>query len=149
MGITHNKSESFTCRSYKGLNRSALLKDIQEVDWSFLDETDIEPVWKKWKEATTKILDKHTRMINIKSKQKNSQKPWIDQKTLGKIRIKQAAAIRKHYMPTAENISNYNKLKRETNMETDVAKQRYYQAKIEDNVKNPRKLWAIMKHHLP
>ena len=72
------------------------------------------------------MLNCHAPVITIRPKNGKVKKPWIKGETLNKIRIKQAAAIRKDYDPCPENVSNFRKLKLDSERATLKAKQDFY-----------------------
>ena len=90
------------------------------------------------------VLDRHAPIITIQPRKKGATKPWIKGDTLTRIRLKQAAKIRKEYSPSQENVTRYYQLKKECDKITVKAKQDFYHLKISENSENPRKIWKIM-----
>ena len=88
-------------------------------------------------------------MITFSIGKKAKYKPWVNNSTLNLIRKKQAAAQDKDYIPTAENIDKFKKLKKESDLANFKAKQTYYHQRIEENITNPKKIWKIMSDVAP
>ena len=97
--------------------------------------------------STITIINKHRpTQITTYSRGKNSKlNPWTNPDVLQAIRRKHAAILNKDYSPTLENMERCRKLKKDSDRAVLLAKQRHYHGSIEENVKNPRKLWKVMK----
>ena len=149
MGVDPKRVASFTCRSWRGVDVDSYVRDLQRVDWSFLDGDNIEDIWTNWKTTITKTMDNHSKIIQIKQNKNQCKKPWVSADILSVIRRKQAAEIRKDYFPTQENENIFRAAKIEMNKKLFQAKQRFYQDKISENTGNPRKIWAIIKDIAP
>ena len=108
--VSRCKKNSFSCRSYKRMDQKMYIEDLRNIDWSFIEGNDIELIWSTWKEQVKNIINKHTKIIEIRDDKSPGRKPWIDEDLLKLIRKKQAAEIRKEYFPTQNNISNFKKI---------------------------------------
>ena len=146
LNIIPYKTSTFSCRSYRGFNREQYVHDLAQIDWSFIvNDRDTENIWSKWKNIMHNIISKHTQMITYSQGKKVKLKPWMNSDALNAIRRKHAAILIKDYTPTLENMEHCRKMKKESDKAVLLAKQRHYHGSIEQNVKNPRKLWKIMK----
>ena len=147
--ISHNKGRPFLCRSYKRMDINGYIQNLRNIDWSFLDgDGDIEYIWDTFKFNIKDVIEKHTKMITIKDN-KSCSKPWINGHVKNLIRLKQAAELRKDYIPTTENMKKFKTAKNLQTSSMFIAKQNFYHNKVEENTTNPRKLWAIMRETSP
>ena len=147
--IARRSRADFTCRSYKRMDITQFKHDLACINWSFLEGNNIEAIWMQWRNQVSAVIDKHTKIITIKQAGLSAKKPWIKEEELALIRKKNAAEIRVEYGPTPENIANHRRLKKEVDMMLDVARQKFYHTKIENNLSNPRKLWTILRDIAP
>ena len=99
MRVESKRVASFTCRSWRGVDVDSYVRDLESMDWSFLDNDNIENIWTDWKSTITNTMNNHSKIVQIKQSKTQSRRPWISSDILSLIRRKQAAEIRKDYFP--------------------------------------------------
>ena len=75
----------------------------------------------------------------------NNRKPWLSDGLKKSIKAKNGLYVKQLKTPSQQNIMNYKKYKNQLDKLTKIAERNHYKELIEENRRNTKKLWNVIK----
>ena len=129
--------KSIKYRSSKKFNSEMFLSDLMSAPWELIEQCyTVDEALSMWMKLFTEVMDNH---LPIKEKRiKNKSKPeWINDEIL-------YAMKQRDYFRTNDN-TKYKLWRNKVVSLTKSAKSSFYQKAINENKKNPKELWKMIK----
>lgn len=129
-------------RNFSGMDREALLKDAENIDWSpVVNAVSIDDQVAIFNSIITQLYDKHAPLRPVKMK--HLPAPWITEDIRKCMHKKFVAKCRYTSRPTDINHEKYVKARNHCNMVCRDALRRYIHASVDD--RNPAKVWKFLR----
>ena len=126
-------------------NFSEMSKYLDKVNWTILDNMEVEETWNYIKEIINVGVNKYVPLKTTK-KQKKHKAPWWSNDLKREVRTKYQTWKKYTENRTPENYMKYTKQRNKTTQEIRKAR-RNYEANLADNVKrNPKKLYSYIRN---
>ena len=137
-----------TCRNYKNYEKENLNKDVKEAPWNqVLKSHDAEIAYNTFESILTKVVDKHAPVTQ--KKVRGLHCPWRTPEILNLIKS------RDYHLTKAKKSGNLNDWKLYRNHQNKVnscirkSKAAYNKNLIEENIKDPKQFWTLVKTQYP
>jgi hypothetical protein len=120
------------------------LQQLTEVNWSECFNTEcVNTAWNAFQKIFLSVLDKVAPIKEVRIKQRTEE--WMDSKILDLIRQRYHLLCCFNKSKKDDDYKNYCKARYIVQREIQRAKSEYFKDKIEENKKNPKKLWQCIK----
>ena len=134
--------------TFRNINKNAgkIVKELEEADWEELMSTEnSEDAWRNLKTTIINAMDKHA--PEKISTQTGTDQPWMSAELKTSIRRKGAVNLRRAYGMAGKE--EWRVVKGNVKRLTWNLKKQLYSRRVEENQKNPNKLWKIIKDIAP
>ena len=145
--VTYSKSELFIY-DYSRFNKDAFLEDFNQVDVSYLENSDLDVnnKFSRFLQDLTSLISKHAPSRKKSRKEmKLKDKPWINNRILKMMRIRDRILQKLKKRQTADNLQLYKKFRNCVSKELKESKARYYHNYFLTNSQNMKKMWSGIK----
>ena len=142
--VQNNKHKTIKIRSMKKYTTESFHEKLKAVNWSEIFNTEnIDSAWNCFKQLFRSVIDDIAPFKEIRVKQRSE--PWFDTELRDLIqkRDKALSDFNKNKDPCLYYY--YKKLRNKVQYEIKKSKSIYYKQKVEENIKNPKKLWGFLK----
>ena len=131
-------------RCYKNYNSANFNRDLESVDWSFLDSiSDISDTVNTWCQTFSETADKHA-PIKTRRVKCTSKSPWITQELTQLMRERDYHQKQAHKTNSDYHWQKFRELRNYINNQIKLAKTKYYQDTVKANKDNPSDLWKTL-----
>lgn len=139
-----NKHKTIKIRSMKNYTTTIFHEKLSAVDWSeVFNSTSVEHAWSTFKKFFVAVLDDIAPFKQTRVKQRSE--PWFDNELRCLVQERDRMLLKFRKTKDRSFYSQYKVLRNQVQYKIKRAKAKYYQDKIEDNSKNPKKLWGFLK----
>lgn len=148
--VTNTKPDmSFTCRNMKNYKVAQLHHKLSMIDWTPLYQNrNSTECWDTLYEKYLVSLSETAPFIEIKDN--STKEKWVDSLSLSKIRKRDQLRLELHYNPSnGELFKEFKKARNEARQVLNTARQSHIKGKLDENSKNPDKMWSILKNLMP
>ena len=142
------KSRTITCRNYKNYNKEKLQQDLLNAPWEHVyKEQDAENAYNAFESILAKVFDNIVPMIQ--KKVRGLSCPWRTPEILKLIRT------RDYHLRKAKRSGNdndwhlYRQHRNKVNASIKKSKASYNKTLLEENAKNPKQFWTLIKKLYP
>jgi hypothetical protein len=126
-------------------NIDTFRKKLHETDWSVvLNDCNGPNSFQTFYDKFTVLYDKSFPMKPTTTTYRN-RKPWLSEGIKKSIKIKNRLYTIQAKRPTTENVRQYKKYKCDINRLMRIAERKHYNDLLQENQRNTRKLWGIIK----
>ena len=135
-------------RDYSNFNQSALISDMQSIDWQSIFTSDSNPsdMFHSFYSTISEKVDKHIPLKQLSKKElKFQSKPWITQGIKVSIQVKNK--FYKKYLKTKSCYfhSKFKLYRNKLNHLLKLSKKQYYSNYFLKNIKDSKKIWNGIK----
>ena len=145
--VSHNNSESFKY-DYSSFKEDKFLDDFNQIDFTYLENNDLD-VNNKFdtflKDLNT-LANQHAPIKRrSRKKMKLKDKPWINNRILKMMRIRDRILQKMKKQPTPDNVKLYKKFRNRVSNELKESKAQYFHTYFSINSQNMKQLWSGIK----
>ena len=120
------------------------IDQLRNADWSgCLNSLCINSAWKSFQEVFMSVLDNIAPVKEVRIKQRTEE--WMTSDILDLIHCRDKFLYNFKKFGNHDDYVNFNKLRNKVQREIKRAKSEFFSGKIEENKKNPKKLWQHIK----
>ena len=129
-------------RTYKKYNKSAFIKDINELSWSIIDDRDVDSGVNLWSTLFSKVANSHAPIK--KTRIKGIAAPWMTSELSQLMHDRNYHHTKAVKSNSKYHWARYRKLKQVVKKRVKECKASYYKDLIEKNSGNPGELWRTL-----
>ena len=141
----NEKPTTIRYRTFSDANINYFSEELGKIDWSFVYNVN------DGKEAFQGFIDKYVSLYNncfpekTKKVSYKNRKPWLTVGLKAAIKTKNKLYMNSKKFSTQENVNQYKQYKTHLNKIMKLTERNYYSNLLEDNKKNIKNLWCILK----
>ena len=139
-----NSHNTVRIRSLKNYSENDFLQQLANADWSDCFNVEcVNSAWNAFQRIFLSVLNNVAPIKEVRVKQRTEE--WMDSEILDLIHQKDKFLHCFKKSKKEEDYKSYCKLRNMVQREIKRAKSEYFKDKIEENKKNPKKLWQSIK----
>ena len=145
--VSHNNSESFKY-DYSSFKEDKFLDDFNQIDFTYLENNDLDVNNKfdTFLKDLNALTNQHAPIKRRSRKEmKLKDKPWINNRILKMMRIRDRILQKMKKQPTPDNVKLYKKFRNRVSNELKESKAQYFHTYFSINSQNMKKLWSSIK----
>ena len=142
---TSEKTYTFKRRFHSNQNVDAFINKLNCINWDLISQNDNgNEAFQLFHSTFSRVYDECFPLITVKHNYKN-RKPWLTKGIKKSIKIKNQLYLKQLRYRTCENITMYKVYKGNLTKLMRRMERAHYNELIEENKKNSKKLWSIIK----
>ena len=131
-------------RCYKHYNKTDFNRDLENVDWSFLDSiSDVNDTVNTWCKNFSETAEKHAPIKSRRVKRINKP-PWITSELTELMRERDYHQKQAHKTNSEYHWAKFRQLRNLVNKQIKLGKSKYYQDAVNADKDNPSGLWKTL-----
>ena len=142
------KPRTITCRNYKNYNKEKLQQDLLNAPWEHVyKEQDAERAYNILESILVTVFDNIAPLIQ--KKVRGLRCPWRTPEILKLIRIRDYHLRKANQSGNDKNWRQYRQFRNKVNSSIKKSKAMYNKNLLEENAKNPKQFWNLVKKLYP
>lgn len=126
----------------KQYSKESFIESLGALDWTdIMNSNDVDEAWTLFKARFLSVLDSLAPIKHLRIKQNPAK--WISHEILESIRKRDHALTKFKRTSQQQYYDEYIKLRNQVKYKINKAKSQYYITTVNDNLKQPQKLWSV------